>query len=93
MRFVGANYGTANFHVKCVKDKMEKLDIQHKHILKLINRDKKADGWTPVSKQLFPVLSKNMPKELVEFEKSEDGGMRARLTEEGCNVVNAMAWL
>lgn len=71
---------------------MEKLEIQHKHIMKLIDRDKDAEGWTKVSEQLYPVLSENMPSELATFEKLDEGG-RARLTEEGQSVINAMKWL
>ena len=69
-----------------------KLDIQHKHILHLIKRDSTVDGWTPVSKVLYPVLSKAMPKKLITFEKTDDGG-RARLTTEGESVLSAMKWL
>jgi hypothetical protein len=69
-----------------------KLDAAQKHILTLIRRDKKADGWTFVSEQLFAVLSKNIPTRLAVFEKLEDGG-RAKLTDEGESVLNAMAWL
>jgi len=71
---------------------MEKLDIQHKHILKLIDRDKIDDGWTTVSDQLYPHLSKNMPCELVEF-SGDVGCYKARLTEKGNNILEAMLWL
>jgi len=71
---------------------MEKLEMQHKHVLKLIARDCDENGWAPVSKTLYPHLSKNIPPELAEFEKLETGG-RARLTDKGQSVVDAMAWL
>jgi len=71
---------------------MTKLDMHHKHILKLIARDRDEDGWAFVSETLYPHLSKGMPAELVQFEKLEQGG-RARLTDEGQNVINAMEWL
>lgn len=71
---------------------MGKLDIQHKHILKLIARDRDSEGWAKVSDQLYPVLSKNIPTELAEFEKQKEGS-RARLTDEGESVLNAMKWL
>jgi len=71
---------------------MGKLDAGQKHMLKIIHRDADDDGWTEVSKHLFPVLSENMPTELIIFEKLQDGG-RAKLTDEGNNVVSAMAWL
>ena len=71
---------------------MMKLDMQHKHILKLIDRDSDDEGWTSVSEPLFPVISKNIPAELVIFEKLEVGG-RARLTTEGKSVIFAMQWI
>ncbi len=66
--------------------------MQHKHILTLIGRDADDEGWCVVSEQLYPVLSENMPTDLVIFEKL-DAGARARLTEEGKNVLSAMKWL
>jgi hypothetical protein len=69
-----------------------KLSIQQKHILKLISRDSNNEGWTSVSEALFPILSKNMPKELAIFEKQEIGG-RAKLTDNGSSVVYSMQWL
>lgn len=70
----------------------EKLKDEHKHILRLISRDAAQDGWAVVGKQLYPVLSKNMPEKLVTFEMVGDAG-RARLTDEGMNVMRAMDWL
>lgn len=67
------------------------LEFQQKHIMTIINRDKK-DGWTIVSDELYPVLLKLMPSELVEF-SGINGCYKARLTEEGNNVLNAMKWL
>lgn len=69
-----------------------KLKDEHKHILRLISRDADKDGWAVVGSKLYPVLSKNMPEELVTFEMVGDAG-RARLTDEGINVIRAMAWL
>ena len=69
-----------------------KLEHQHKHILRLVDRDSQPDGWTTVSEQLFDVLSKAMPEELATFEKTDEGG-RAKLTTEGKNIIEAMAWL
>ena len=70
-----------------------KLDIQHKHIMKLIERDAKPDGWTSVSDKLYPILSKSMPAELIEF-KQEYGNGRARLTDEGRSVLSVInKWL
>ena len=69
-----------------------KLRGEQKHIMKLIQRDRGADGWTAVSAALFPHISTNMPGELVEFEKLKGGG-RARLTKAGMDVIAAMLWL
>jgi len=70
-----------------------KLKAEHLHILKLIYRDKDSEGWTLVSDALYPHLSKNMPKELVQFGFSA-GRHRARLTEEGNSVINLIKkWL
>lgn len=71
---------------------MKKLNSGEKHIIELIDRDADADGWAPVSDVLYPHLSKNIPEELVIFD-GEAGGYRARLTDEGKNIIKAMAWL
>lgn len=69
------------------------LDIQHKHIMRLIERDSGHDGWTDVSDKLYPILYKAMPAELVEFELSSGSG-KARLTEEGKSVLSVLdKWL
>ena len=69
-----------------------KLESQHRHIIKLIGRDRDEDGWATVSAVIFPILSRNMPPDLVEFEEIEGGG-RARLTTQGESVHKAMEWL
>ena len=69
-----------------------KLDYNQKYILRLIKKDADANGWAPVSEVLFNVLSEITPKELAIFEKEALGG-RARLTEEGNNLLSAMEWL
>ncbi len=69
-----------------------KLDAGTKHIMRLILRDRKVDGWATVSAQLYPVLSSTVPPELVEFERLEHGG-HAKLTPDGENVLEAMEWL
>jgi len=69
-----------------------KLDYNQKYILRLIKKDADEEGWAPVSEVLFNVLSENLPQELAVFEKSETGG-RARLTQEGNNLLSAMEWL
>lgn len=69
-----------------------KLDIHHKHIMKVIDRDKKEDGWTLVGDALYPYFRENMPGELVEF-CCEKGCFKAKLTQKGNNILEAMAWL
>jgi len=77
---------------KSKKKPVKKLDIQHKHIMRLLARDAGNNGWVPVSNALYPILSKSMPPELTEFQDSSMG-KRARLTEEGKSVLSAMKWL
>lgn len=71
---------------------MTPLDAGQKHILRLIDRDKKADGWTPVSSQLYKTLSADIPAELATFEPVGDAG-RAQLTDAGNGIIEAMKWL
>lgn len=76
----------------------KKLSSGHKHILTLIRKGAKEDGWAPVSKVVAPLfIDKSipggaMPVELCEFEPVGDGG-RARLTPLGHNILDAMAFL
>lgn len=67
----------------------EKLSGGDKHFLRLIARDASNEGWAKVSAQVMPLVEK-MPPALVEIDKD---GMRIRLSQEGKDVVNAMAWL
>lgn len=70
-----------------------KLNSGEKHLLHLVARDADAQGWAPVSAAVFPLLKK-MPEALVALEQVGDQRCgRVRLTEEGRNVLNAMAWL
>lgn len=70
-----------------------KLDSGEKHFLRLIARDQQnPNGWAPVSKTLFPLVQK-MPTELVELHPTEEGRGRARLTERGQSLIDAMEWL
>jgi hypothetical protein len=80
--------------------KPHKLTAGEKHILQLIRRDTGADGWTPVSKAVAPLFVDKkipcgtMPEALCEFERiGADGAGRARLTQKGIDVLDAMAWL
>jgi hypothetical protein len=77
-----------------------KLDSGQKHILMLIDSGKREDGWTPVSKYLIDIVRRLVPEELAIvrnscecLEKLDDGSGRARLTEEGQNVVRAIKYL
>lgn len=63
-----------------------KLDSGQRRILWLTQKDKKEDGWTPVSATVWPLLE-DMPKELLERERFPDGSGRARLTREGETVL------
>jgi hypothetical protein len=78
----------------------QKLTAGQKNILQLIRKGAKEDGWAPVSKVVAPIFTNKdipggaMPAELCEFEPvGEDGRGRARLTQEGNSVLDAMAWL
>ena len=71
----------------------KKLDGGEKNFLRLIANGAAADGWAPVSKPVYPCVTK-MPHELVEFEPvGGEGRGRARLTAEGASVLRAMEWL
>ena len=71
----------------------KKLNSGQKHLLRLIVQDADADGWAVVSKPVFPIMA-GMPFALVELERVGDEGRgRARLTFEGRNVIDAMAWI
>lgn len=69
-----------------------KLDTGQKHILAIINRDKKSDGWTSVSSQLYKPLKETTPSELATFEQVGES-YRVMLTTEGQNILRAMEWL
>lgn len=69
-----------------------KLVSGEKHFLRLIDKDADAEGWCKVSKMVMPLVKK-MPDGLVAWEDTEDGRGRARLTERGQAVLDAMAWL
>ena len=70
-----------------------KLDAGQKHFLNLILKGADEEGWARVSKAVMPIMLK-MPFELVEVESvGEDGNGRARLTDEGHDVLSAMAWI
>lgn len=70
----------------------KKLDGGEINFIGLIVKGRKDDGWTTVSKVLMPLTLK-LPSELVEAEYfGEEGKGRARLTEKGQQVYDAMPW-
>ena len=71
----------------------KKLNNGDKHLMQLIQRDRKEDGWATCSALVAKML-KTIPPEMVEFEPVGDEGRgRARLTTQGQSVLDAMAWL
>lgn len=63
-------------------------------MLWLVMKGADADGWAPVSAQVFPLIADRVPTELVELEAVGDEGRgRARLTDAGVNLMDAMLWL
>lgn len=77
-----------------------KLNAGQKNILSLIRKGAGSDGWAPVSKVVATFFTDKqfpggcMPPELCEFEHvGEVGAGRARLTEKGENILEAMSWL
>jgi len=76
----------------------KKLTSGNKNILSLIRKGQEADGWTPVSHVVAPLFTSTahepLPSELFEFELvGTDGRGRARLTDKGASVLDAMAYL
>ena len=77
-----------------MSDEPKKLDAGQKHLLKLIGKEQACpDGWALVSKIVCPLLEA-MPGALVEVNRVDDEGRgRARLTQAGESLLDAMAWL
>ncbi len=67
----------------------QQLTSGDRHILKLIDRDKKPDGWTTCSEVVWNGIVTKMPPQLVELDADN---MRVRLSNEGENIIAAMAW-
>lgn len=63
-----------------------KLNSGDMHLMRLLLRDRKPDGWTTVSSTVWPVIEK-LPAELVELHPDKNA---AKLTSEGETVI---AWL
>lgn len=77
-----------------MKQEPKKLDAGQKHLLTLVAKGQNCpDGWAPVSKQVYPLLE-SMPKALVELHHiGNEGRGRARLTDKGQDLIDAMVWL
>ena len=58
------------------------------HLMRLIRKGQKVDGWCEVSEMIFPFI-KDLPTQLVVSKKASTGGI-ARLTEKGNTIVD---WL
>jgi len=79
----------------------QKLNVGQRHMLSLIHKGARSDGWAPVSKLVAPFFTDKefpggcMPSELCQFEYyvEKDGAGRARLTEKGKQILEAMSWL
>lgn len=65
-----------------------KLNMNDKYLLRLIHKDKKPDGWTSVSKPVWPFILE-LPRELTEVIEVGEAGI-VRLTEKGETVLD---WL
>lgn len=56
-----------------------KLSDGQRHLLKLARKDANDEGWAKVSLQVWPKVL-GVPDDLLEKERSDDGGGRVRLT-------------
>jgi hypothetical protein len=69
-----------------------KLDSGQKHLLRLVAKDAKADGWANASYVVYRLIDKTIPRALVELYGSTDI-RRIRLTPLGQQLLHAMEWL
>jgi hypothetical protein len=67
---------------------MSKLSHGELHLMRLLARDTNAEGWTTVSRQVWPLVV-SIPDELRELKPIKDAGF-ARLTVAGYTVLQ---WL
>lgn len=77
-----------------------KLDSGQKNMLRLVRKGADSEGWAPVSKPVAQMFAgpkppwRGIPSALCEFELvGDEGAGRARLTQEGNNLLDAMEWL
>jgi len=71
-----------------------KLTSGEKHFLRLIEKGQASpEGWASVSKVLYPLVQR-LPAELIEHEPTgTEGKGRARLSDKGQSLLDAMAYL
>ena len=71
----------------------QKLTDGQMHLLKLCAKGQQCpEGWAPVSALVFKLVE-TIPTELVELQQTKDGRGRARLTTDGQDLLDALAWL
>lgn len=64
-----------------------KLTTNQLNLVRLYQRSNKdADGWTTVSKTVWPLMA-DLPTDLFDKEGTEESGGRIRLNENGAVVV------
>lgn len=59
--------------------------------IRLIQKGKEQNGWTPVSDMLLPLIVKTMPERLIIVKKFEDTSF-VKLTVEGDIIASVMPW-
>ena len=64
-----------------------KIDPGHRHLMLLMTRDADQDGWAKVSAAVAGLVEQ-IPGDLIEFQPLENGGGKARLTDQGKTVLN-----
>ena len=67
-----------------------KLTPEQDKLIRLIVKGRGEDGWAKVHPMWFRAIKLFSPEALVVLEDDKDGWGRARLTEEGETVYNAM---
>jgi hypothetical protein len=65
---------------------MSKIDNSSLHLMRLCARDQDSEGWTKVSRVVWPAIEK-VPTDLMEKQQNQDGSGRVRLTAEGNTVI------
>ena len=96
---MAATPGSA-LHARNIVPNKRRLTSGQRHLLSLLKQDAKEDGWAAVSKPVARLFTDKqipggaMPEELCEFEYvGTEGAGRARLTQKGEAVLEALQWL